>query len=224
MFVAFCFQVTNFECGGHSVGISCSILLADLLLKEDFLKKWADIHSAELAKNDGPNTPIFYLPNLKKPSYSAALYPSSSNQNKTWGKTMMFKISDHQNINLENESGRKLILVCVEDAEHKVGIKMASKFPVFFRGSYDLLKIESCTKHGNELVGSQLKLKNQISTARWDDLGANEIAFGQGNKPARVTNWIGSVCDGLVMATPSSSVEGTCELNVIVSIPCEKLI
>lgn len=192
---------------------------------EDFLKKWANIHNAELAKNDGPNTPTFYLPSLKKASCSAAIYPGSSNQNKTWGKTMMFKISDHQNVNLENESGRKLIWDCVEDAEHTFGGKMASKFPVLLRESYDVLKIESCTKHGNELVESQLKLRNQISSARWDDLGAIEVAFGQGNKPARVTNWIGSVSGGLVMATPSSSVEGTCGLiNVIVSIPCEKLI
>ncbi|TXG51213.1 hypothetical protein EZV62_023737 [Acer yangbiense] len=35
----FYLQVTNFECGGYSIGISCNLLLADILFKENFFQK-----------------------------------------------------------------------------------------------------------------------------------------------------------------------------------------
>lgn len=214
-------QVTNFECGGYSIGISCSVLLADLLFMEDFLKKWINIHNDLLSKNDSPKTPIFYLPNLKKPSCSPT-YPVSSNQSKNRGKTTIFKVSGCEDVNLENESCRKLMLACVEEAERKLGSKMATKFPVFLKESPNTMKIESCMKHRYELIQSELKLGNQESGVTCHDLGSIEVTFGQGNKPARVTNWIGSVSDGLVTATPSS-VQGTSELSIIVSIPSQQI-
>ncbi|VVB13000.1 unnamed protein product [Arabis nemorensis] len=58
-------QVTNFESGGYSIGISCSILIADLILETDFLTKWAQIQSS-LAHSQTTLKPIFYLPSLKQ--------------------------------------------------------------------------------------------------------------------------------------------------------------
>ncbi|XP_010452154.1 PREDICTED: uncharacterized protein LOC104734305 [Camelina sativa] len=59
-------QVTNFESGGYSVGISCSILLADLLLETDFLTKWVQIQSSLAHSQTTAVKPIFYLPSLKQ--------------------------------------------------------------------------------------------------------------------------------------------------------------
>lgn len=57
--------MTNFESGGYSIGISCSILIADLLLETDFLTKWAQIQSS-LAHSQTTLRPIFHLPSLKQ--------------------------------------------------------------------------------------------------------------------------------------------------------------
>ncbi|CAH8371110.1 unnamed protein product [Eruca vesicaria subsp. sativa] len=61
-------QVTNFEGGGYSIGISCSILIADLLLETDFLTKWAKIQSS-LAHSQTTLKPIFYLPPGKRDNF-----------------------------------------------------------------------------------------------------------------------------------------------------------
>ncbi|CAN7069928.1 unnamed protein product [Brassica rapa subsp. trilocularis] len=61
-------QVTNFESGGYSIGISCSILIADLLIETDFLKKWAKIQSS-LAHSQTTLKPIFYLPPVKRDKF-----------------------------------------------------------------------------------------------------------------------------------------------------------
>ncbi|KAL0736718.1 hypothetical protein Bca4012_012928 [Brassica carinata] len=61
-------QVTNFESGGYSIGISCSILIADLLLETDFLNKWATIQ-ASLAHSHTTLKPIFYIPSVKRDKF-----------------------------------------------------------------------------------------------------------------------------------------------------------
>ncbi|TXG51215.1 hypothetical protein EZV62_023739 [Acer yangbiense] len=48
---------------------------------------------------------------------------------------------------LDKESDKKLILARVEEVEREVGSKMASKFPVYLRKSYNKIKIEYCTKN-----------------------------------------------------------------------------
>ncbi|KAF8088600.1 hypothetical protein N665_0536s0048 [Sinapis alba] len=61
-------QVTNFESGGYSIGISCSILIADLLIETDFLNKWAKIQSC-LAHSQTILKPIFYLSPVKRDKF-----------------------------------------------------------------------------------------------------------------------------------------------------------
>lgn len=57
--------MTNFESGGYSIGLSCSILIADIFLDTDFLTKWAQIQSS-LAHSQTVPKPIFHLPSLKQ--------------------------------------------------------------------------------------------------------------------------------------------------------------
>ncbi|KAJ0105880.1 hypothetical protein Patl1_18403 [Pistacia atlantica] len=206
-------QVTNFECGGYSVGMSCNILLADLLITDNFLKKWVNIHNEMLSKvDDAIETPIFYLPTLKKTSGSPSIPIIRSDQTKNCGKTMIFKITD-ENINLENESGKTLVLVCVKETENEVGSKLASKFPVFLKEPSNTIKIETCSRLENEMVPWELG-------ESWDDIGANEIVIHKGNKPTRVSYWMGSVMDGIVMAlTSTEGEEANSGPNIIVSVP-----
>ncbi|CAA7014175.1 unnamed protein product [Microthlaspi erraticum] len=58
-------QVTNFESGGYSIGISCSILVADFIVGTDFLNKWAQIQSS-LAHSQTRLKPIFHVPSVKQ--------------------------------------------------------------------------------------------------------------------------------------------------------------
>ncbi|XP_031251251.1 spermidine hydroxycinnamoyl transferase [Pistacia vera] len=212
-------QVTNFECGGYSVGMSCNILLADLLITDNFLKKWVNIHNEMLSKVDAIETPIFYLPTLKKTSGSPSIPIIRSDQTKNCGKTMIFKITD-ENINLENESGKTLMLVCVKETENEVGSKLASKYPVFLKEPFNTIKIETCSRLENEMVPWELDVRNQVRGESWDDLGANEIVIHKGNKPTRVSYWMGSVMDGIVMAlTSTEGEEANSGPNIIVSVP-----
>lgn len=212
--------MTNFECGGYSIGMSCNILLADLLIKENFLKKWVNIHNEKLSKTDDAlKTPLFYLPNLKKPSGSPSIPIISSDQGKTRGQTVIFKIAD-KNVNLENESIKKIMLVCVKEAESQLGIKMGQTFPLFLKEPSNTIKIETCSRFEKGMVPWEMDLRSQVRSESWDDLGVNEIVIQKGNKPTRVSHWMGSVMDGLVMAlTSPQGEEASSILNVIVSVP-----
>ncbi|KAK0587056.1 hypothetical protein LWI29_016615 [Acer saccharum] len=213
----FYLQVTNFECGGYSIGISCNLLLADILFKENFFQKWANVHKDMVSKSNSPKNPVFYFPNLKKGGCKTADIPNSSDQIKNNDHTVIIKITDENLCSLDKESEKKLILAHVEEVEREVGSKMASKFLVYLREFSNKIKIEYCTKNVDH--DQQLELINksthEVSRGSWDDLGASEVDFGQGNKPDRVTYWIGSISDdGVVVAIPSTS-----GLNIIVSIP-----
>lgn len=62
----FLVQVTNFKCGGYSIGISCSLLLADPFAMTSFLKSWSKIHNNLVSQIDSPKIPAFYTPNFTK--------------------------------------------------------------------------------------------------------------------------------------------------------------
>ncbi|KAJ9147653.1 hypothetical protein P3X46_029788 [Hevea brasiliensis] len=213
-------QVTNFQCGGYSIGISCSLLLADLLIMDNFLLKWANIQKDMLSKNDEVKLPLFYLPNLKTASLAAnrTFSPASIER---CGQTMIFRITG-ENVDLKNESSKKLALLCMEEAEQKLGNKIiSSEFSFLMKESPTVMQVENFKKI--ERVNSHL-MSDQVmitSSSLKDYLEINEIAFTEGNKPAQVSYWAGAVNDGLAVAIPSSN-EGVSELNFIITFPIEK--
>ncbi|KAF2315102.1 hypothetical protein GH714_038164 [Hevea brasiliensis] len=212
--------VTNFQCGGYSIGISCSLLLADLLIMDNFLLKWANIQKDMLSKNDEVKLPLFYLPNLKTASLAAnrTFSPASIER---CGQTMIFRITG-ENVDLKNESSKKLALLCMEEAEQKLGNKIiSSEFSFLMKESPTVMQVENFKKI--ERVNSHL-MSDQVmitSSSLKDYLEINEIAFTEGNKPAQVSYWAGAVNDGLAVAIPSSN-EGVSELNFIITFPIEK--
>lgn len=200
--------MTNFQCGGTAVGISCSVLLADLLFKENFLKKWANIHNLLLSDKSLPVTPFYNFPHVeKKGSSLKSIFVS--NPSKKCGKTMIFNVTGG-NVDSENDDALQF---CVEEAESKFGV---GKFFVKISNSCSGIKVENFRKEG--LAKPKL---SRIAEAGWDDFGAKEVEFREGNKPACVSCWVGLISGGLVMAMPSSAAqEGASELvKVIVTVP-----
>lgn len=210
-------QVTNFQCGGYSIGISSSLLLADLLIMDNFLMRWASIQKNLLSINGALKMPIFYLPNLKSTSLSpnSTIIPTPSERS---GQTKIFKISGDTEIEgAKNELFKRAASLCIEKAEHELGSEMPAGFSLFVKESSNVIRVQNCKK--NELVKSHLNLSTQVNSSSLDDSGIKELAFQDGNEPVHVSCWIGSVADGLVVATPSPNGDTSSDINVIVTIP-----
>ncbi|KAJ6327251.1 hypothetical protein OIU78_014182 [Salix suchowensis] len=209
-------QVTDFQCGGYSIGISSSILLADHIIIDNFFSRWSGIQEKLLPNNsNGLGKSMFYLPNLRNTSSSPhnAMSPTPGKRS---GQTLIFKIAGDSEIEgVKNESWKSAVSHCIQEAEHKLGGEMPTGFSLFVKESPEVIRIQSCKK--NELVKSNLNFRCQAITL--DDLGVKELAFRHGNKPAHVSCWIGSAVDGLVMAIPSSDEKNTSDFNVMVTIP-----
>ncbi|KAL4323233.1 hypothetical protein GQ457_11G022010 [Hibiscus cannabinus] len=208
-------QVTNFECGGYSIGISCSILLTDLLFKKEFLKAWADIHNKVVVNknNNNQKLPLFYLPGLKSTNGSSLdIITSSSSKNA--GKTIIFKI-DAGTERPGSEWCRKMASSCLKEAENKLGSVVGGEFSLFVNESFEAIKVESCSKQG------VLERGMEINQAKWDELGANGVSFRDGNKPALVSYWVRSMLGGFVIVMPWVE-EDASTVNVIVTIPNQK--
>ncbi|KAI5594422.1 hypothetical protein BDE02_03G072000 [Populus trichocarpa] len=204
-------QVTNFQCGGYSIGISSSLLLADHLIMDNFLPRWSGIQKKLLLNNNALEKPIFYLPNLRNTSLSPS-NTTRSTPSKQSGQTMIFKIAGDSEIEGgQNELCKRAVSHSIQEAEHKLGSEMSSEFSLFVKESPKVKRVENCKK--NELVKPNLNFRCQVITL--DDLGIKELAFHDGNEPTHVSCWIGSA---VAMAIPSSS-ENTSDVNVIVTIP-----
>ncbi|XP_054795101.1 uncharacterized protein LOC129301243 [Prosopis cineraria] len=185
----FYIQMTSFKCGGYSIGISCSLLLADFLVVDNFLKKWADIHKNEAVRNGKTRMPLFYHPRLKN---AEAPPPNIIRRTpyKNGGPSLLFKITSEDS-EFEMESAR----LCVQEAEKKLHRKMGSEFSLFVKEPSEVIKVEAC-----EYSRQALGFKHQVSCATWDEFGVYDIAFHEGKRPVHVSRWIGSASEGNVLA------------------------
>ena len=166
-----------------------------------------------------PKNPYFTFLILKKNGPSLANIISHSPRNDC-GQTMHFKVTTNENANLDyGEFCKSLALLCIEKTERRLGSTMVSEFSLFVKENSEIIEIAKYSKHGH--VNPQLSLKTQVTCASWDEwLGANEVAFRDGNKPMHVSYWIGSIFDGLVIAIPPLN-QATLGVNILVTIPNE---
>ncbi|XP_039005268.1 hydroxycinnamoyltransferase-like [Hibiscus syriacus] len=207
-------QVTNFECGGYSIGISCSILLVDLLLRTKFLETWANIHNKVVNENNERKPPLFYLPGLKSTTGSTVI--SSSTSNNKPGKTTIFKVNSETH-NLEIEWCRRVALACVEEADkNEIGTEMPVEFLLFVNESFESIKAESRSKHGMSRANVEVSCEN------WDGLGANDVSFRRENKPVRVSYWFRSISGHIVVIPSREEDQDACMVNIIVTVPNER--
>ncbi|KAE8678631.1 FAD/NAD(P)-binding oxidoreductase family protein isoform 1 [Hibiscus syriacus] len=176
-------KVTNFECGGYSIRISCSILFTDLLLKKEFLKIWADIHNNVINKSNNKKLPLFYIPGLKTTNGSSSNMITLSSS-KNLAETMIFNIKA-QAQSLGSEWCRKMALACLEEEENNLTSIMGGEFSLFVNESFGAIKVKSCSKKG--VLKPEIKPNKEFNHGKWDDLGANGVSFDDGNKPALIS-------------------------------------
>ncbi|KAL2472105.1 HXXXD-type acyl-transferase family protein [Abeliophyllum distichum] len=208
-------QVTNFSCGGYSIGISCSLLLADPFALTGFLKRWINIHNT-LVSLTNASKPICYLPKLRKLGSSKA-FLSGINTNTYAAQSVIFKIPTTI-LNLDKNVYKNLAGLCIDVAERKIGRKMGSRFSLSVKKSHEVLKVEKCsTECLNEKTFCTV---NGLTCTGWDDvLGADETWFNEENKPAYVSCWMNSISDeGSVMIIVAGDVE-TSAMQIIVTFP-----
>ncbi|XP_065857091.1 uncharacterized protein [Euphorbia lathyris] len=210
-------QVTNFQCGGYSIGISCSLLFADILITDNFLEKWAKIHRDILPKNNEAKLPIFYIPNLKAPSANLnTLFPSAAREK--LNQTIIFKnIISTEMVDLNENVG----LFCLEEAEKKLGKgKTSSEFVLLVKESPNVIMVQNWKK--SEIGKSRSENEVNLSSLNLKEyMGMNEVSFTEGSKPTTVSYWIDSGDGGVhAIAVPSYDKMGdSAQLSIIVIIP-----
>ncbi|XP_065857127.1 anthranilate N-benzoyltransferase protein 1-like [Euphorbia lathyris] len=214
-------QVTNFQCGGYSIGISCSLLFADVLIIDNFLQKWARIHRDIVSETK--KLPTFYLPKLKAPSVNLnSLFPSTTRER--LNQTVIYKISSTSEM---VDSKENVALVCLEKTEKQLGAgnnKTSSEFALLVKESPKVMRAQNWKKE--EIGKSDTENDGVIilKTSYLNDyMRINDVSFREGSKPAMVSYWIGTE-NGAVqtIAIPSYDKLGDpSHLNVIVTIPYE---
>lgn len=205
--------MTKFKCGGYSFGISCSILLADLLLKDSFFKKWSEIHNNLLQKNGVYVKPLFYLPNLKKDSTSTLGNIFSTTARKDCGQTILFNINSAE----KDDEFSTLAVICVHEAEIELGNDPAAELVFFMFPSEpkNIVKIDKFLRC--DLVAKPSTMLRDISRSSWEIFGGNEIEFLNGNRPVCLSHWISSVSSQLVLGIPCCYGKlGTRGLRIII--------
>ncbi|XP_047941993.1 uncharacterized protein LOC125188936 [Salvia hispanica] len=200
----FYIQVTNFTCGGYSIGISCSILLGDPFTLTTIIKKWASLHNTMFPSNEIPQIPMFYLPNHgPPPSFTSLL--TGSNTTKDPAESLIFNIPTNI-LNSDNNTHKHLAALCVEEAERETGQKLAPNLSLLVQLPPEDDTVEVCSREGL-LECSKLDhgAKGVSFTRAWDELELDNICFNEGNKPIYASCWINSVVDeGCVIIAPST--------------------
>uniref|UniRef100_A0A7C9EVV9 Shikimate O-hydroxycinnamoyltransferase n=1 Tax=Opuntia streptacantha TaxID=393608 RepID=A0A7C9EVV9_OPUST len=210
-------QVTNFQGGGYSVGLSYNLLLIDPLLLDKFLNKWLDIHRNMAFDDEIPKIPLFYAPNFKQTIPQSTNGFTSNPSGKT-SKTTMFSISTNEKLKAGDEICKYLVLLCIEEAERELDYQMGSNFMLITKESNGDVQVEKSSKEG--IVGSLKNLKYELNTLKWEDLKTKEIAFRRENVPVDVSHWV--ACDaleGVVLVVVSSTNEDESCMNVYVTCP-----
>lgn len=215
----FYIQVTNFGCGrGYSVGISCSLLLADPLAMTSFLTDWTKYHNTIFSKHENHNRPLFDVPSLgerKFTPYISAIPLNSIPTSTSSCKNLIFKFALKDLTDMDSDKLKAIAVQCIEEAEHKFGHKLSStnfsllmKVKSLSSSSEDVvIKVDNFVKQ-KLLVESSLKVMNVhglTSKTSWDSvLQVDRTTFDGGNQPVLVACWINCIVDeGMVVVISS---------------------
>ncbi|KAL7114500.1 hypothetical protein ACP275_04G125000 [Erythranthe tilingii] len=198
-------QVTNFSCGGYSIGITSSLLLVDPFTFSNFLKKWSKIHKTIFSRTNIPKIPYLYFPNyVSSPNdyllITGSNYKTCKNNTNAAAQSVILTVPKDI---LHNNNHNNLAALCIEEAERKTGSRMASslslllhKLPCEKEDACN--KVEMCSRKGllEGLLVSENKISGLINTncaiRTWDELGLDSLCFDEGNKAHYVSCWISS--------------------------------
>ncbi|CAH2074394.1 unnamed protein product, partial [Thlaspi arvense] len=186
-------QVTNFENGGYTIGISCSILIADLLLETDFLTKWAQIQSS-LSHSQTTIKPIFYLPSVKKDLAGSLTQLSRSASVLDRGEPLVFRAKTCSETSMEKtvanrEKARADVFLFVK--EQGGGEEDSTE--------RDGTKVEI---HSRDEAISDCGCGDGLEET---DVGALlNVSLAFENKIVGNSCWVGSISQGVVFVVPST--------------------
>ncbi|CAO2819458.1 unnamed protein product [Amaranthus hypochondriacus] len=208
----FYIQVTNFKCGGYSIGISCSLFLVDPLFMANFLNKWAKIHRNIAYEGEIPKLPLF--PILKSKNIRCSLPFCTT---KKTSKTILFNILMDEKFDSSDTLFKYFVLLCLNETESKFDYKISTSFTLITKGLNGNIKVENLSKQ--TLFGSLKNLKYKLTSLSIEDLGMNEIVFHDGNGPIDTSLWID--CDALegTLVVISSLCGKECGMKVNVTFP-----
>ncbi|CAL9086859.1 Transferase family [Musa troglodytarum] len=206
----FYIQVTQFRGDGYSIGISCSLLLADPLFLTRFLNSWAQTHTQmRLSKS-----PMFHLSYFQRPDRSRHLksveLESSPVHSPSSTTTMLFK-GDRDAI---TRSYGQLAVACLREATRRLHVEAAPGFCLLISDHGGELRVEP---RANPSQGSSAEA---LDVVWWDQLGVEELILVQGSKPVHVSCRIVSSGDGrLVVVMIPPDAEGDPKVVVSVTLP-----
>ncbi|XP_072961487.1 uncharacterized protein [Typha angustifolia] len=201
----FYIQVTKFKGDGYSIGISCSVLLADPLFLTNFLKFWAQIHTQMLTKGQLCKNPIFHLSKFQRPDHPKYLKSISLDSvtaaaaatTATATATAIFKVNQTQ---AQDMSFEAIALLCLREATKKLGVKMTSKFSLVINDESREMQVGSYGDGNNTGLQSPGMSNSLIAAGQWSELGVEELTLVQGNKPIHVSyNVMASADEGFVV-------------------------
>uniref|UniRef100_A0A7N0RF66 Uncharacterized protein n=1 Tax=Kalanchoe fedtschenkoi TaxID=63787 RepID=A0A7N0RF66_KALFE len=213
-------QVTNFECGGYSIGFSLNVVLGDPLELTGFLKHSAKLHKEMFQENKAP---VFYLPKLKT-NYNFPPEPSGVTNPKQAGRTLLYALNADNSGKEDFGSPRRLALSCIHDAERRLSVDTDYDFALFIKDhKTGDLTVEAGSRRGLSSGSTPTSAGPELKCTEWGDAHFDEMMFWGSHKPARVAHWIGlRANEGLVMVS-SPRVEGDSgAVDVMVTIPYQK--
>ncbi|KAL0709010.1 hypothetical protein Bca4012_015988 [Brassica carinata] len=197
-------QVTSFENGGYSIGISCSILLADILVETDFLTKWAQIQSS-LAHSQTTLKPLFYLPSNKRINFLTELSRSASVLDR--GEPFVFMA----------KTCSKMSLVCMEKAFAKRETARANVF-LFAKeqgGDENGTEVEI---HTRDEALSDCDCGDDLDE-EVRDVGVLDVSLAFDAEFEESSCWIGSISKGVVFGVPSTFGDTKSLVKFVIALP-----
>ncbi|KAK4363335.1 hypothetical protein RND71_018576 [Anisodus tanguticus] len=208
-------QVTNFKCGGYSIGISCSLFLADPFAMTSFLKMWSKIHNNLVSQIDSPKIPVFYTPNFTKIGSSPSLSTNIPKTRNQITQTLIFKNPKNPLKINDDDLIKNLTSKCIGEIEGKIGKNISSNFTFLVKENFENVKVENCSRE--EIIKDECGLS--IILGNWDNLVADKVRFTEGNKAIHISCWIinGENNQDLVMITPNPD-EDSSEKNIIITV------
>ncbi|KFK24737.1 hypothetical protein AALP_AA8G018000 [Arabis alpina] len=204
-------QVTNFESGGYSIGISCSILIADIILGTDFLTKWAQLQSS-LAHSKTTLKPIFYLPFLKQ-NLGNFLTDSRSASVLDRGEPVVFRA----------KTSPKMSIACMKKPVNVTREKASADAFLFIKEKGDDENSTGCDGTKVEIHSSNEEISDCVCGGDLEEshVGVLDKKLAFGERLEGTSCWIGSISKGVVFVVPSTFGDDKSVAKFIVALPKE---
>ncbi|RWV96443.1 hypothetical protein GW17_00040848 [Ensete ventricosum] len=204
-------HVTQFQGDGYSIGISCSLLLADPFVLARFLKSWAQTHTTMFAHGQLTNPPIhlcYFQTSGHPPCHSNSNSTAISAAASVIATTTLFKVA--RNSCATNAAAA----TCFQEAARRLGTKPASSYSLVISDSSVYLTVESAGF--DEVVGC-----SATEVAWRDQLGIEEISLVEARKPVHASCRIVPCAGETLVVVMQPSEED--ELMVSVTTPADKI-